>query len=133
MTVISWGAVSTQSFTVKGIVIDAESGGAMIGCSIVINGTRSGTIIGTNDTCSIRTDKGAVSVLSFIGHHIQKIRVASACSDVALETDTQRLEEYIVIDYGVETQEMICKIIPIAMNRSLLYNVEMSTEEYKVI
>ena len=133
MTVISWGAVSAQPFIVKGIVTDAESGEAVAGCSVVINGTQNGTITGTDGTYSIRANKGATLVFSFIGYRTQKIKVTSARLDVALETDTQQLEECVVIGYGVETQKMICGATPIAMNHSLLYNVGMSAEEYKAI
>ena len=129
MTVISWGAVSAQPFIVKGIVTDAESGEAVAGCSVVINGTQNGTITGTDGTYSIRANKGATLVFSFIGYRTQKIKVTSARLDVALETDTQQLEECVVIGYGVETQKMICGATPIAMNHSLLYNVGMSAEE----
>ena len=133
MTVISWGAVSAQPFIVKGIVTDAESGEAVAGCSVVINGTQNGTITGTDGTYSIRANKGATLVFSFIGYRTQKIKVTSVRLDVALETDTQQLEECVVIGYGVETQKMICGATPIAMNHSLLYNVGMSAEEYKAI
>lgn len=133
MTVISWGAVSAQPFIVKGIVTDAESGEAVAGCSVVINDTQNGTITGTDGTYSIRANKGATLVFSFIGYRTQKIKVTSARLDVALETDTQQLEECVVIGYGVETQKMICGATPIAMNHSLLYNVGMSAEEYKAI
>lgn len=133
MTVISWGAVSAQPFIVKGIVTDAESGEAVTGCSVVINDTQNGTITGTDGTYSIRANKGATLVFSFIGYRTQKIKVTSARLDVALETDTQQLEECVVIGYGVETQKMICGATPIAMNHSLLYNVGMSAEEYKAI
>ena len=133
MTVISWGAVGAQPFIVKGIVTDAESGEAVPGCSVVINGTQNGTITGTDGSYSIRANKGVTLVFSFIGYRTQKIKVTSARLDVALETDTQQLEECVVTGYGVETQKMICGATPIAMNHSLLYNVGMSAEEYKAI
>ena len=133
MTVISWGAVSAQPFIVKGIVTDAESGEAVPGCSVVIIGTQNGTITGTDGRYSIRANKGVTLVFSFIGYRTQKIKVTSARLDVALETDTQQLEECVVIGYGVETQKMICGATPIAMIHSLLYYVGMSAEEYKAI
>ena len=48
--IISWSTANAQSFTVKGIVTDAESGEAIIGCSVVIDGTRNGTATGTDGT-----------------------------------------------------------------------------------
>lgn len=72
MTVISWGAVSAQPFIVKGIVTDAESGEAVAGCSVVINGTQNGTITGTDGSYSIRANKGVTLVFSFIGYRTQK-------------------------------------------------------------
>ena len=142
MTVISWGAVSAQPFIVKGIVTDAESGEAVAGCSVVINGTQNGTITGTDGTYSIRANKGATLVFSFIGYRTQKIKVTSAKGlSLKCEIDPELkgtfisdpLEECVVIGYGVETQKMICGATPIAMNHSLLYNVGMSAEEYKAI
>lgn len=133
MTVISWGAVGAQPFIVKGIVTDAESGEAVAGCSVVIDGIQNGTITGTDGTYSIRANEGATLVFSFIGYRTQKIKVTSARLDVALETDTQQLEECVVIGYGLEAQKMICGATPIAISHSLLYNVGMSAEEYKEI
>ena len=95
--IISWSTANAQSFTVKGIVTDAESGEAIIGCSVVIDGTRNGTATGTDGTYSIHVSKGATLVFSFVGYRTQKIKVVSTRIDVALKADTQTLEECIVV------------------------------------
>ena len=86
--IISWSTANAQSFTVKGIVTDAESGEAIIGCSVVIDGTRNGTTTGTDGTYSIHVSKGATLVFSFVGYRTQKIKVVSTRIDVALKADT---------------------------------------------
>lgn len=66
------GSSQCTAFHSKGIVTDAESGEAVAGCSVVINGTQNGTITGTDGTYSIRANKGATLVFSFIGYRTQK-------------------------------------------------------------
>jgi hypothetical protein len=131
--IISWSTANAQSFTVKGIVTDAESGEAIIGCSVVIDGTRNGTTTGTDGTYSIHVSKGATLVFSFVGYRTQKIKVVSTRIDVALKADTQTLEECIVVGYANEARKMVCGATPLSMVRSMPCYGKISSEEYKEI
>ena len=127
--IISWSTANAQSFTVKGIVTDAESGEAIIGCSVVIDGTTTGT----DGTYSIHVSKGATLVFSFVGYRTQKIKVVSTRIDVALKADTQTLEECIVVGYANEARKMVCGATPLSMVRSMPCYGKISSEEYKEI
>ena len=129
--IISWSTANAQSFTVKGIITDAESGEAIIGCSVVIDGTRNGTTTGTDGTYSIHVSKGATLVFSFVGYRTQKIKVVSTRIDVALKADTQTLEECIVVGYAIEAQNIVCVTTPLSMFRSMPCYGKISSEAYK--
>lgn len=131
MAFISLGTLQAQTLTVKGTVTDARNGEVVIGCSITIEGTQTGTISGNDGTYSIQANKGATLVFSYIGYTTQKKKVRSTRLDVSLKEDTNVLNECVDTEYS--TQEMICTTAPIYMNRGIIFCTEANTEEYKEI
>lgn len=93
--------VVTQTKTVKGTVID-ESGEPLIGVSIVVKGTSTGTITDFDGNFSINLPDGKKElVISYIGYKEQTVTVTgSGLVNVKMISDTQALDEVVVIGYG---------------------------------
>ena len=93
--------VVTQTKTVKGTVID-ESGEPLIGVSIVVKGTSTGTITDFDGNFSINLPAGKKElVISYIGYKEQTVTVTgSGLVNVKMISDTQALDEVVVIGYG---------------------------------
>ncbi|MDD4032427.1 MAG: TonB-dependent receptor [Bacteroidales bacterium] len=90
-----------QQVTVSGKVTDANKQ-PLPGVNVVVKGTTTGTITGTDGSYSLRVPNSqAVLQFSFIGYLGQEIRVGNQGTiNVILAEDTQALEEVVVIGYG---------------------------------
>jgi len=93
--------ITAQTKTVKGTVLD-ENGEPLIGVSIVVKGTGTGTITDFDGKFSIDLSGGSKELLvSYIGYKEQTITVTgSAPLSVKMIPDTQALDEVVVIGYG---------------------------------
>ena len=90
-----------QTKTVKGTVLD-ENGEPLIGVSIVVKGTSTGTITDFDGKFSINLPAGSKElVVSYIGYKEQTVAVTgNAPLNLKMVPDTQALDEVVVIGYG---------------------------------
>ncbi len=94
---------SRTSSKVTGVVRDA-SGVPIIGATVLVDGTSTGTATGVDGTFSINAKPENTLVFSFMGYVSQKLAVGSRTSfDVTLAEDSQAIEEVVVIGYGTST------------------------------
>jgi TonB-linked SusC/RagA family outer membrane protein len=93
--------------TVRGTVTD-ENGEAVIGATILVKGTDSGTITDWDGTYEVNVPgEDAVLVFSYIGMETQEIAVGTqSVIDLVLGQDTQVLEEVVVIGYGIQKKKV---------------------------
>jgi TonB-linked SusC/RagA family outer membrane protein len=97
-----WGSVgwAYAQYTVSGKVSDERTGEPLIGASILIKGTTSGTITDLDGGFSINvpSNAGATLVFSSIGYLSQSVDVASGVSiiNISLKQDATNLEEVVV-------------------------------------
>lgn len=88
-----------QNVSVKGNIVD-EKKEPVIGATILVEGTKNGTITDFNGNFSISTTIGNNLVISYIGYQTQKIRVTGSNMTVVLKEDNAKLEEVVVVGYG---------------------------------
>lgn len=97
-----WGSVGWASaqFTVSGTVADERTGEPLIGASILLKGTTTGTITDLDGGFSITlpTSDPATLIFSSIGYLTQNIDVAPGVSilNIKLKQDATNLEEVVV-------------------------------------
>lgn len=95
-----------QQVKVSGTVTDAADRSPLPGVNVVVKGTVTGTLTGTNGEWSLMASPGDVLVFSFIGYLPQEIAVGSqTVINVAMRTDVKALEEVVVIGYGTVRKE----------------------------
>ncbi len=92
--------VNTQKKQVQGVIID-QSGEPIIGASVVVKGTTSGTISDLDGRFTVHVPFGAVLTISYIGYKDQVVTVSSNQLMVTLQEDTEVLGEVVVVGYGV--------------------------------
>lgn len=73
----STSAITQQAVTVKGSVKDA-AGEAIIGASVVVEGTTNGLITDVDGHFSIQASVGQNLVISYIGYETQVMKIARA-------------------------------------------------------
>ena len=90
-----------QSVTISGKVTDGNE--PLVGVSIVVKGTSSGTITDLDGNYELQAEANATLIFSYIGYSSQEIPVnAQRRLDVVLVEDAQALKELVVVGYGTQ-------------------------------
>jgi hypothetical protein len=93
-----------QKKPIRGTVTDAF--GPVIGASIIIEGTSTGTVSDLDGNFTIDASEGQTLVISFLGYITQKIKVVSQTSlDIHLVEDAKALGEVVVTALGIKREK----------------------------
>jgi len=108
--ILLFGTMSLSAqITVKGQVTDQKSGSTLIGVNVVVDGTTNGTItdFDGNFSLTVPNSKSAL-VFSYIGYSSLKVVVNNQTTlKVQLSEDTQKIEELVVVGYGVQKKSLV--------------------------
>lgn len=97
-----------QQKTITGKVTDSQSGEPLPGVTIVIKGTTVGTITNFDGIYSISAEPGQTLAFSYIGYTAQERVVGVANTiDIQLAQSVERLEEVVVVGYGIQRKREI--------------------------
>lgn len=94
---------SQQDNIVKGTVLD-ERGETLVGVSVIIQGTSTGTATDAKGRFEIRAKRGDVLVVSSIGFITENVTVTGNTLTVTLKEDSQMLGEVVVTALGLPKQ-----------------------------
>ena len=98
----SSGLIAQQSIT--GTILDDESGEPLIGATVLIKGTTTGTISDFDGTFSMEANVGDVLQVSYTGYTDQEITVGSETNLTIRLVAGALLEEVVVTGYSVDTR-----------------------------
>lgn len=99
--VLGIGLATAQTKEVSGTVISAEDAMPVIGASVIVKGTTTGTVTDYDGKFSLNVPTSAKTlVISYIGMESQEVAIVPNMK-VTLKSDTQNLEEVVVTGYGV--------------------------------
>lgn len=106
--ILGLSCASAYAQKVKGTVKDA-SGQPVIGAAVLVEGTSTGTTVGTDGSFAINANVSpdAVLVVTSIGYKTVSVPVGNGTVDVVLEEDLQMLEETVVVGYGVQKKSVV--------------------------
>ncbi len=98
--------------TVTGTVTDAESGDPLIGASVLVTGTSTGTVTDFDGNYSLNVPANAESItFSYTGYGTQTIVLAGqSVIDIKLSSG-ELLDEVVVIGYGTTTRKEVTSAI----------------------
>lgn len=96
--------VWAQAQTVTGKVVDASTGEPIVGASVVVQGTSTGSITSLDGDFTVECAQGAKLVISFIG---LETKVVDAKDGVVVELaeNTSALDEVMVVAFGTTTKK----------------------------
>ncbi|NDV80881.1 TonB-dependent receptor [Bacteroides sp. 51] len=101
--------IAQNTVTVKGTVVD-ETGEAIIGANVIWKGNTSiGTITNIDGQFTIQVPVGSTLVVSFIGMkpHERKVTATDKALKIALTSDSEQLEEVVVVGYGQQKKASV--------------------------
>ncbi|MDL2208495.1 TonB-dependent receptor [Parabacteroides sp. OttesenSCG-928-O15] len=100
-----------DSRQVTGTVKD-KSGEPLIGVSISIAGTQSGTVTDVDGNFSISVAPGQRLLFSYIGYADQVVAISTQTTlNLVMSEDTQLLDEVVVVGYGSQSQRRVTTAI----------------------
>lgn len=93
-------SLHAQNATVKGVIVD-ETDTPLIGATVQVKGTATGSITDFDGNYTIKANKGAVITFSYIGYKTQEIKFTGQSPlNVKMIPDNQTLDEVVVVGYG---------------------------------
>lgn len=100
---------------VSGKVV-SSNGEALMGVSVFVKGSRSGTTTDVNGAFSITVPDNATLVFSYVGYETAEVAVAGKTTiAVTLQQSTKKIDEVVVIGYGVANKrDLTGSIVKIA-------------------
>ncbi len=101
------GLANAQSMLVKGTVTSAADGEPLIGVTVMVKNSKTGTATDIDGNYSIEAQKGSILVFSYVGMQQREIKVESSRIDVALSDDNSVLDDLVVIGYGVQKKKLL--------------------------
>jgi len=100
--------------SVKGTVIDADGSEPMIGVSVLVVGTTSGTITDFDGNFEISVPEKSVLQFSYIGYKTIEVRAVETMN-VIMEADAQQLQEVVSLGYSaVKRAELSSAVVTVS-------------------
>lgn len=91
--------VAQQYISVKGVVVNEDDGDPVIGASVMVTGTQIGTVTDLDGKFTLEAQENARIIFSYVGMRSVEYQ-AKPYMRVTLSSDTQELDDVIVIAYG---------------------------------
>lgn len=105
MLMCTIGAFAQSRFKISGQVV-GDDGLPVIGASVMISGTKNGTVTDADGKYTIEAKVDDVLIFSCIGYAEQSKKVeGKGAVNIVLDTDTKMLQETVVIGYGSVKKE----------------------------
>ena len=99
------GLASAQTTEITGTVVSAEDGEPIIGASIIVTGTTTGTVTNFDGKFTLRVPTSAKTLaISYIGMRSQEVAIKPTLI-VRLQSDTQNLDEVVVTALGITKEK----------------------------
>lgn len=89
-----------QDRAVTGKVTDAKDGSPLAGASVVVKGTKNGTIASADGSFSIKAPSNATLVVSFLNYATKEVPASASPLAIALSATSEQLADVVVIGYG---------------------------------
>ncbi len=120
LVMLSAIALLAQTRTITGKVTSADDGSALPGVNVVLKGTLTGTVTDSKGSYSLTfSSQTGTLIFSFIGFKTKEVVLTiSNQVDVTLESDIQKLEEVVVVGYGIQqTKSLTGSVSGVMSNR----------------
>ena len=107
LSILCFFAVCAQAQTVSGIVKD-QNGEAVIGATVKIVGSKSGTVTDSKGHYSIDAPNGSILSVSYVGYLTKQMRLRGEnVVDITLMEDNTTLNDLVVVGYGTQKKKLV--------------------------
>jgi len=118
----AYSALGFAQSTIQGEVLDGTTGEPLIGVSVEIRGTSTGTITDVDGKFSLQIGKNETLEISYIGYQKSAVNVkpGNPFVRVKLVEDSQQLDEVVVVGYGVQTKKSVVAAVAVTKGEDLI-------------
>ncbi|HEU4552335.1 MAG TPA: TonB-dependent receptor [Chitinophaga sp.] len=110
-----------KDFPVEGLVTDAANGAPLVGVTIQVKGSSSGTTTNSDGKFHINVPENAVLIISYLGYSRQEVTVTKGAPlNIALAATNTGLNQVVVIGYGTERKRDLTGAIASVKSEELL-------------
>ena len=92
-----------QSIKISGVVSDEM--GPAVGATVMVKGTKTGTVTDLDGRYTINAEKGDVLVFSYVGTKTVEKDVTGNVIDVSLKAEVQNINEVVVTAMGIKQEK----------------------------
>lgn len=93
----------SQNIRIEGVVVDKQTGEALIGASVLQKGTSNGTMTDIDGQFSINVPLQSTITISYVGYQPQEVIVQDQNKlNIELMPNESMLEEVVVVGYGIQ-------------------------------
>ncbi|MBC9795541.1 SusC/RagA family TonB-linked outer membrane protein [Sinomicrobium weinanense] len=119
---LSGTTLTAQQKNISGIITAEEDGIPLMGVNIVVKGKAVGTVTGPDGDYALSVPDGSeVLVFSFMGFETQEIPINNRPEiNVVLKSDSQNLDEVVVIGYGTQKKRDVTGAISSVSEESIV-------------
>lgn len=121
------GLVTAQVQHVTGVVISEEDDIPVVGASVLVKGTQVGAITDIDGKFTLNNvpETAKILVVSYIGMQTQEISIKPVVK-IALRSNTEKLDEVIVVAYGTAKKESLTGAISVVDKKKIEKRVSTS-------
>ncbi|MDE6076917.1 MAG: carboxypeptidase-like regulatory domain-containing protein, partial [Muribaculaceae bacterium] len=95
-----------QTVTVQGTVLEAQTNEPLIGASVLVKGTSTGTTTDIDGNFTLKVPAGSTLVVSYVGFNTFEGKAQSKMN-ITLSSSANELEEMVVVGYGVQKKASV--------------------------
>lgn len=119
--------VSQTVATLSGRVVDT-AGEPLIGASILVKGSKTGTMTDIDGNFSVKCKPGTELTISYVGYKSKTVK-ASADMEIVLTEDSEVLDEVVVVGYGLMKKSDLTGSVSQMKGKDLMKGAPTSMEE----
>lgn len=104
----SVGIASAEPGIVYGTVTSAADGEPLIGATVLVKGTTTGTATDVDGNYRIKAQPGAVLEVSYVGYEPSNVKVGNSSEiNIVLQENDNSLDELVVVGYGTQKKKLV--------------------------
>nr|WP_297657358.1 TonB-dependent receptor [uncultured Prevotella sp.] len=128
MLIFPYGGVFAQSNNIKGTVVADD--GPIIGATVRVKGSpKVATVTDLDGNFTLNAPKGATLLISYLGYKDKEVKVGNGPVKVTLDSDTQALNEVVVVGYGTMRKSDLTGAVTQVDNKAFEKSVTTSIDQ----
>lgn len=105
--------VYAQDVSVTGTVVNNSDGEPLIGATVLVKGTTTGTSTDVDGTFALKAPAGSTLVVTYVGYTPQEVKVKDGSGPLTIHLieDSQILDDLVVVGYGTQKKSVVTAAI----------------------